>query len=873
MPGPDQQQSPLRFQELPSGSCLLSVHLAKHVHRHPGAGGQRLVDLAELYPSKTARLHLRLCGEQLVADVAGNGHCQTGRCATPSTGVQEGPHSLLTRAHCPLDCPAGPQAPVALSPGAGEDEPTRHLSLSTDPKDPTQAPPLRSCWGLLEIAGSPCTSPCSLGLAATFPAPPGTLIGPSEQSPEIPSPSHQGGPSPQGVPGSRSCLCPLDLKAQREQSRGPLSQRAAALLLPPAGRSGGPQNGPRTFPGAAFRARGSSGSPCASLAPLCPGGLGTEPWRCFPRRRWRVPRSLAARAGILVCVASILVAALQLAGSALPWSYTQDPACAVPQQVHSSPQSSWTQRGPSAGLNAHPQALAPGGKLLHRRAQAPGHVSELPGRQQHLPEGHASLPRGSDSEDPDYTLDALPPAQLDPQFGVSPSGSLGAVRSSAQHAHAEHSAWSGEGAGHSLGQPLVTLLGRAQMQPRRRPGEARQPSAGTMSLLSRSPNSPGTSAQAPGLSCQPRTHLFFLKVHKAASSTVANLLFRFGEKHGLTFALPARQAPHFSYPQYFTASSVEGFSGGLSGQFDIMCQHLRFQPMEVQRVLPKDTFYFTILRDPARLMESAFSYYKGAAPFAGAWSLSHFLENTDTFYNPLQPDSHYARNLMAFDLGFDPHVRPTRQRLAQVVRAVAARFDLVLIAEHLDESLVLLRHALCWELDDVVAFPANRRAHWAREPLAPAAERRARAWNALDSALYVHFNRTLWARLHALGPARLRQEVAALRRRRAQLAHTCLPHGMPAAPGAVRDPQLAPLSHGLAPIVGYELRPGLDAATERACRLLATPELQFARRLYLRQFPDAAGGTAPDRGERCGRGGEYCPSTAPAVGGARLPAE
>ncbi|XP_058157268.1 galactose-3-O-sulfotransferase 2-like [Dasypus novemcinctus] len=325
------------------------------------------------------------------------------------------------------------------------------------------------------------------------------------------------------------------------------------------------------------------------------------------------------------------------------------------------------------------------------------------------------------------------------------------------------------------------------------------------------------------------------------------MLFRFGEKHGLSFALPADQAPHFSYPRYFEASSVEGFSGGLSGQFDIMCQHLRFQPVEVQRVMPRDTFYFTILRDPARLLESAFSYYKLVAPFARAWSVDHFLEHTGTFYSPLQPGSHYARNLMAFDLGFDPDAPPTRRHVARVVQAVAARFDLVLIAEHLDESLVLLRDALCWELDDVVAFPANQRAAWAREPLAPDTERRARAWNALDGALHAHFNRTLWARLRALGPARLRREVAALRRRRAQLARTCLPHGNAAVPGAVRDPELAPLSHGLAPIVGYELRPGLDAATERTCRSLATPELQFARRLYLRQFPERpwAGGGPP----------------------------
>lgn len=31
-------------------------------------------------------------------------------------------------------------------------------------------------------------------------------------------------------------------------------------------------------------------------------------------------------------------------------------------------------------------------------------------------------------------------------------------------------------------------------------------------------------------------------------------------------------------------------------------------------------------------------------------------------------------------------------------------FNLVMISELMDESLILMRHELCWELEDIVAF-------------------------------------------------------------------------------------------------------------------------------------------------------------------------
>lgn len=86
-------------------------------------------------------------------------------------------------------------------------------------------------------------------------------------------------------------------------------------------------------------------------------------------------------------------------------------------------------------------------------------------------------------------------------------------------------------------------------------------------------------------SCPPRQHLVFLKTHKSGSSSVLSLLHRYGDRHGLRFALPARY--QFGYPRLFQASRVKGYrpqSGGTQPPFHILCHHMRFNLKEVRSV-------------------------------------------------------------------------------------------------------------------------------------------------------------------------------------------------------------------------------------------------------------------------------------------------
>ncbi|XP_014749436.1 PREDICTED: galactose-3-O-sulfotransferase 4-like [Sturnus vulgaris] len=256
--------------------------------------------------------------------------------------------------------------------------------------------------------------------------------------------------------------------------------------------------------------------------------------------------------------------------------------------------------------------------------------------------------------------------------------------------------------------------------------------------------------------------------------------------------------------------------------------------LQVQRVMPNDSFYFSIVRDPGTLGESAFSYFRAAAPaFRNSPSLDAFLASPSRFFRPGVRGNHYARNLQWFDFGL-PEPKNS-QEIPAMLEALERVFPLVLLAESFDESLVLLRHRLCWPPDAVDLFPHNSRG--SSRQVSPAQMRRLRAWNSLDWALYSHFNRSFWRQAERFGLRRLRREVAEIRQRRRALAAKCLRGGGPVPAQAIPDGNLRPFQPpGGGKILGFALKEGLGAEERELCGRLAMPELPYKDLLERRQF-------------------------------------
>ncbi|XP_069771471.1 galactose-3-O-sulfotransferase 2-like [Narcine bancroftii] len=324
--------------------------------------------------------------------------------------------------------------------------------------------------------------------------------------------------------------------------------------------------------------------------------------------------------------------------------------------------------------------------------------------------------------------------------------------------------------------------------------------------------------------------MVFLKTHKTASSTVLNILYRFGDRRNLTFALPFLD--HLGYPSLFQAQFVKGFDRTRSKEYNIICNHMRFNLPEVEKVMPKHSFYFTILRNPDHVFESAFSYYHDVAPaFRQAPSLEEFAQNPDKYYRPNEMNSHLARNLMWFDLGGDHNGADKPEQVNCTLRDLDAAFDLVLLSEYFDQSLVLLREALCWSLEDMAYFQLNARGKSDVLSLSPSAAIKLRQWNSLDWLLYRHFNASFWLRVAAYGEARMDHDVSRLREMSRRLSSTCLLGDGPAADIQAIPLEIRPLSSGTAKILGYVLKSNLTGPTKKLCTKMILPEKHYLARL------------------------------------------
>nr|XP_013807924.1 PREDICTED: galactose-3-O-sulfotransferase 2 [Apteryx mantelli mantelli] len=344
-------------------------------------------------------------------------------------------------------------------------------------------------------------------------------------------------------------------------------------------------------------------------------------------------------------------------------------------------------------------------------------------------------------------------------------------------------------------------------------------------------------------SCRAKTNVMFLKTHKTASSTILNILFRFTEKHNLTIALPAGQLVHLGYPETFMTSFVEEFQ--TTGQnYNIMCNHLRFNHLEVQKVMAENTFYFSILRNPVSQLESSYVYYKDAAPaFRMSKDVNEYLTSPmDYYHKGNYKENIYAKNNMWFDFGYDNNAEDNESYIQVVLEEIEQNFHLILIADYFDESMILLKHTLCWDLDDVIYFKLNSRSKDTVQTLTPESKERVKVWCSLDWKLYLHFNQSFWKRIQeTMGLEELEKEVNHLRARQKELMETCLSDQKPVEKTRIKDKALMPFQSGAANILSYNLNQDLDNMSLRPCQKMVMPELQYMSYLYALQHPHKKG--------------------------------
>ncbi|KAJ8297771.1 hypothetical protein KUTeg_024302 [Tegillarca granosa] len=271
-----------------------------------------------------------------------------------------------------------------------------------------------------------------------------------------------------------------------------------------------------------------------------------------------------------------------------------------------------------------------------------------------------------------------------------------------------------------------------------------------------------------------KTNVAFLKVHKAGSTTVMNIFLRYAVGNDLNIVLPKRwQGNGFNYLGYGKTLSRKNIVPLPSNEtYNILCNHVIYDKNAFDDVMPPDSTYIGIIRDPASHFISASVYYgfyrslknvlfhRNKLNFKDFNAknenvLSEFLKNPGDFRNV---STAFVRNRMSYDFGVNPLLFNNKNFIDYHLKQLDKDFKLVMIMEYFHESLILLKRILCWELKDILYVPLNINSRKIDLSLSTDDLQRLKRWNYADFRLYNHFNNTFWKRVEKEG-ATFHEEV------------------------------------------------------------------------------------------------------------------
>ena len=137
--------------------------------------------------------------------------------------------------------------------------------------------------------------------------------------------------------------------------------------------------------------------------------------------------------------------------------------------------------------------------------------------------------------------------------------------------------------------------------------------------------------------------------------------------------------------------------------------------------------------------------------------MANFLSDTQKYET--QGYRTQTNNRQSIDLGFDliNHSANDTKYIQTFIEDVEKYFDLVLISEYFDQSLVLLKRLLNWETKDILHF-RKLKSNAPTAPLTPEQREVHKTFSAADRALYEHFLPIFMDKLYAQGPG-LAEEV------------------------------------------------------------------------------------------------------------------
>lgn len=258
------------------------------------------------------------------------------------------------------------------------------------------------------------------------------------------------------------------------------------------------------------------------------------------------------------------------------------------------------------------------------------------------------------------------------------------------------------------------------------------------------------------------------------------LFCRFALKENLNLALPLK-FNYLSRTELFNRSAVLNTPWG-NLPVDIFTLHNRWNLPEVEALMGSSTFTFSIVRNPVDQFESLYTYMQLNVTYG--MKLPKYIEvlgKNQTIIDKLPRGGlgRFGRNQIAFDWGVSPSLYNSNQsEIQKIIKKLDEQFKIVLIAERMDESLVLLADLLCWPLEYMTHLDLNIRKPDRMIKLDENQREILGNWLNLDVDIYQYFVKRFdehVAKYNAAGtPDRMEEQVRRLRQLNKQLHQKCV---------------------------------------------------------------------------------------------------
>ncbi len=213
-----------------------------------------------------------------------------------------------------------------------------------------------------------------------------------------------------------------------------------------------------------------------------------------------------------------------------------------------------------------------------------------------------------------------------------------------------------------------------------------------------------------GTTCSFKMSIFYLKVHKTASSTTTTLLYMLAWNHRLSI-VPVKHDP---YPSRYIKNYVMTSPGKhiMAHNYSILAEHVIYNEHDIKLLMPQDTVYIATIRYPLAQFKSAFIEYN-IPRYLGIKNpdpVKSFLQNVNYYSSKM---SRYIYNLatngMIKEFGLNPNKVNNESAVDQMLKYIEKRFDLIILTDYYDESLILLRRLMCWEMKDIIYLSQRER--------------------------------------------------------------------------------------------------------------------------------------------------------------------